>query len=63
MLGHKVKIIPTDTFQLNVAMTTPYNADFDGDEMNLFVPQTILSQIELKEIAISTKQVISPATS
>ena len=26
------------TFRLNVAATTPYNADFDGDEMNIFVP-------------------------
>ena len=29
------------TFRLNLSRTTPYNADFDGDEMNLHVPQTM----------------------
>jgi DNA-directed RNA polymerase subunit A' len=28
------------TFRLNPAVCPPYNADFDGDEMNLHVPQT-----------------------
>jgi len=33
MMAHKVKIMKYDTFRLNVSVTTPYNADFDGDEM------------------------------
>lgn len=28
------------TFQLNVAMCTPFNADFDGDEMNVNLGQS-----------------------
>ena len=28
-----------NTFRMNVADTKPYNADFDGDEMNLHMPQ------------------------
>lgn len=39
MMGHKVRVMPYSTFRLNLSVTTPYNADFDGDEMNLHVPQ------------------------
>jgi len=38
IMGHKVKVLPFSTFRLNLSVTTPYNADFDGDEMNMFVP-------------------------
>jgi len=66
MMGHKIKVIVNDdlaTFRLNTAVTTPYNADFDGDEMNIFVPQSIQTQIELEDIADVKRQIISPATS
>ena len=66
MMGHIVVIIndPTlMTFRMSVATTTPYGADFDGDEMNIFVPQSITSQIELEEISDVKKQIITPATS
>ena len=39
MMGHRVKILPYSTFRLNLSVTTPYNADFDGDEMNMHVAQ------------------------
>ena len=40
MMCHIVRIMPQgDTFRMNVGDTKPYNADFDGDEMNLHVPQ------------------------
>ena len=35
MMGHKIKIMKGNTFRLNVSVTPPYNADFDGDEMNI----------------------------
>lgn len=63
MMCHRVKIINNDklsTFRINVTCTTPYNADFDGDEMNMFVPQCIETQVELAEIADVKKQIISP---
>lgn len=63
MMCHRIKIINNDklsTFRINVTCTTPYNADFDGDEMNMFVPQTIQTQVELAEIADVKKQIISP---
>lgn len=48
---------------MNVCDTKPYNADFDGDEMNMFVPQSIQTQVELAEIADVKKQIISPRNS
>jgi DNA-directed RNA polymerase III subunit RPC1 len=40
IMSHFVKVKPGRTFRLNECVCTPYNADFDGDEMNLHVPQT-----------------------
>ena len=40
ILSHRVKVRPWRTFRLNECVCNPYNADFDGDEMNLHVPQT-----------------------
>ena len=37
---HKVRVMPWRTFRFNLCVCAPYNADFDGDEMNLHVPQT-----------------------
>ena len=41
MMGHRVKVMKGNTFRLNVSVTPPYNADFDGDEMNMHAPQSI----------------------
>ena len=46
---------------MNVADTKPYNADFDGDEMNLHGPQDEESQAELLNLAAVPHQIISPA--
>ncbi|KAK4676677.1 DNA-directed RNA polymerase III subunit C1 (rpo31) [Podospora pseudoanserina] len=40
IMSHYAKIRPWRTFRLNECVCSPYNADFDGDEMNLHVPQT-----------------------
>ncbi|CAL3967253.1 hypothetical protein PZA11_003612 [Diplocarpon coronariae] len=40
IMSHYAKIRPWRTFRLNECVCNPYNADFDGDEMNLHVPQT-----------------------
>ena len=62
MMGHIVRIMPVgDTFRMNVADTKPYNADFDGDEMNLHMPQDIESEVELRNLAAVPWQIISPA--
>jgi DNA-directed RNA polymerase II subunit RPB1 len=62
MMGHIVRIMPVgDTFRMNVADTKPYNADFDGDEMNLHMPQDVESETELRHLAAVPWQIISPA--
>ncbi len=63
MMCHIVKIMKKgDTFRMNVADTKPYNADFDGDEMNMHMPQNILAETELKHLAAIPYQIISPAS-
>ena len=63
MMCHLVKIMKKgNTFRLNVADTKPYNADFDGDEMNLHAPQDEESAAELRYLAAVPKQIISPAS-
>ena len=47
MMGHRVRVMPYSTFRLNLSVTSPYNADFDGDEMNLHVPQTEETRAEV----------------
>jgi len=62
MMCHIAKIMTQgDTFRMNVGDTKPYNADFDGDEMNLHMPQDVLSEVELKCLAAVPYQIISPA--
>tara|TARA_Y100000385_G_scaffold281416_1_gene334190 strand:+ start:7412 stop:11998 length:4587 start_codon:yes stop_codon:yes gene_type:complete len=62
MMCHKVRVLKYKTFRLNVSVTTPYNADFDGDEMNMHVPQSIQTATELQELASVETQIITPAT-
>uniref|UniRef100_A0A6C0LVD1 DNA-directed RNA polymerase II subunit RPB1 n=1 Tax=viral metagenome TaxID=1070528 RepID=A0A6C0LVD1_9ZZZZ len=62
MMSHRVKVMQRgDTFRMNVADTKPYNADFDGDEMNLHMPQDMESESELINMAAVHHQLVSPA--
>jgi len=62
MMCHIVRVLKQgDTFRMNVADTKPYNADFDGDEMNLHMPQDVEAEMELKHLAAVPYQIISPA--
>jgi len=63
MMGHRVVVTMNNkfsTFRMNPSACKPYNADFDGDEMNIFVPQTIQSVVELSMLANVTNLIISP---
>ena len=61
MMSHKVRIMPhTRTFTLNLTVTVPYNADFDGDEMNLHVPQTEEAQVEAEMLMSTENHIRSP---
>jgi len=61
MMGHKAHILNRDdinTFRMNVSVTAPYNADFDGDEMNIHLAQSIQARNELERIANVKYQII-----
>lgn len=63
MMSHEVKVMPYDTFRLNPAVTPSYNADYDGDEMNLHLPQSVQTENELRMLSNVTSQIISPRQS
>jgi DNA-directed RNA polymerase II subunit RPB1 len=60
MMGHRVRVLPYSSFRLNLSVTTPYNADFDGDEMNMHVPQTAETATEIKEIMMVPLCIMTP---
>jgi DNA-directed RNA polymerase II subunit RPB1 len=60
MMAHRVRVMKGDTFRLNLSCTTPYNADFDGDEMNLHVPQSLAAMAETMEVMGVSKQIVAP---
>ena len=60
MMAHRIVVMEGDTFRLNVCVTTPYNADFDGDEMNMHVPQSQQTKAELYNLAMVPTQIVSP---
>ncbi|KAL6754081.1 hypothetical protein V8C86DRAFT_2713077 [Haematococcus lacustris] len=59
MMGHRVRILPYSTFRLNLSVTTPYNADFDGDEMNMHVAQSHETRAEMRELMMVPKNIVS----
>lgn len=60
MMCHKVKVLPGRTLRLNPLVSNPYNADFDGDEMNLHIPQTEEARAEAEVLMLVQTQIISP---
>ncbi|NQU98621.1 DNA-directed RNA polymerase subunit A' [Candidatus Woesearchaeota archaeon] len=60
MMCHRVRVLPGLTLRLNPAVCAPYNADFDGDEMNLHIPQTEEARAEAEVLMEVQTQLISP---
>jgi len=60
MMAHRIRVLPDRTFRLNPAVCHPYNADFDGDEMNLHIPQTEEARAEAEILMMVETQLISP---
>ena len=58
MQCHKVRLMPGNTFRLSLPVATPYNADFDGDEMNLHVPQSKAAQAECATLMAVANNVV-----
>ncbi len=60
IMCHRVKVLPGRSFRLNPSVCNPYNADFDGDEMNLHVPQTEEARAEAEILMEVQTQIITP---
>src|ERR687897_3546238 len=60
IMAHYVRVLPYRTFRLHPAVCPPYNADFDGDEMNLHVPQSEEARAEATLLMKVQDQLISP---
>lgn len=60
IMAHRVKVRKWRTFRLNECICTPYNADFDGDEMNLHVPQTEEARTEAAELMAVRHNLMTP---
>ena len=60
IMAHYVRVLPGKTFRLHPAVCPPYNADFDGDEMNLHVPQSEEARAESILLMRVQDQLISP---
>ena len=59
IMCHKIKVMPGRSFRLNPAVCTPYNADFDGDEMNLHIPQNEEARAEAEILMQVQSQIIT----
>jgi len=60
IMAHRVRVLPYKTFRLHLCVCPPYNADFDGDEMNLHVPQSEEAQTEARLLMRVQDQILSP---
>ncbi|KAK8814306.1 hypothetical protein WA158_008168 [Blastocystis sp. Blastoise] len=60
IMSHKVRVLPYKTFRFNECCCSPYNADFDGDEMNIHIPQTEEARIEARELMGIRYNIVNP---
>jgi DNA-directed RNA polymerase subunit A' len=60
LMAHFVKVLPGRTFRMHPAAATPYNADYDGDEMNIHSPQNEEARAEAKILLDVKKNLMSP---
>lgn len=60
IMAHEVRVMPYRTFRLNLCVCPPYNADFDGDEMNLHIPQSEEARAEARILMRVQEQILSP---
>jgi len=60
LMAHFVRVLPGRTFRVHPAAANPYNADFDGDEMNIHSPQNEEARAEAKILLDVKQNLISP---
>lgn len=59
MIAEKIKIIPGKTLRFSLCITKSLNADFDGDEGNIHVPQQPNTRIEMEELSSISNHILS----
>ncbi len=60
IMGHRVRVLPGEkTIRMHYANCNTYNADFDGDEMNMHFPQNEIARVEALQIADTDHQYLS----
>lgn len=60
IMGHRVRVLPGEkTIRMHYANCNTYNADFDGDEMNMHFPQNEVARAEALQLADTDHQYIS----
>jgi DNA-directed RNA polymerase III subunit RPC1 len=60
IMAHRARVMPSRTFRFNECVCAPYNADFDGDEMNVHLPQTEEARAEASELMGSMRNIVTP---
>lgn len=60
IMAHRAKVMPWRTFRFNECVCSPYNADFDGDEMNMHLPQTEEARAEASELMAVVNNLVTP---
>jgi len=60
IMSHFVKVMDWRTFRFNIQVCAPYNADFDGDEMNMHLPQTEEARTEAQLLMGVENNLITP---
>jgi DNA-directed RNA polymerase subunit A' len=60
MMAHRVKVVPNKTFRFNLSVCPPYNADFDGDEMDLHLLRGEEAQAEAEILMKVQENILSP---
>ncbi|KAF2353837.1 RNA polymerase alpha subunit [Trinorchestia longiramus] len=60
IMAHRAKVLPWRTFRFNECVCGPYNADFDGDEMNLHLPQTEEARAEARTLMAVSNNLVTP---
>ena len=60
IMAHRIKVVPGKTFRFNLCVCPPYNADFDGDEMNLHIIQGEEAKAEAEILMKVQENILSP---
>jgi len=60
MMAHRIRVMPHKTFRFNLSVCPPYNADFDGDEMNLHILQGEEAKAEAEILMKVQENILSP---